>query len=179
MFSLQPPLKVFILLLLKNIKLVNWWEISPYTVTPIYTIKITITVTQKQLKKTRTQNLLFAVGQFAIFSHSHGLLLNVVLREKSRLTSDHLHDGSWNDHLFNGLIGASGLPLFRRNDLEVNQRQNCGMRRWDQSAFNTGDQSLQVQCHKIWQSIHVGFKNLLKLCSSSCHEEEIISWPNS
>lgn len=82
-------------------------------------------------KKNQIQNLLFAVGQFAIFAHSHGLLLDVVLCEKSWLTSDHLHDGSGNNHLVDGLIGAPGLPLFRRNDLEVNQREKYRMRSFD------------------------------------------------
>lgn len=52
-----------------------------YTVTPIYVIRISYRKAIK--KKNQIQNLLFAVCQFAIFSHSHGLLLDVVLCEKS------------------------------------------------------------------------------------------------
>lgn len=81
-------------------------------------------VTQKHLNKHTIQNLLFTIGQFAILSNSHGLLLDVVLREKSWLTSYHLHDGSRNHHLFNSLIRAPGLPLFRRNDLKLTRERN-------------------------------------------------------
>lgn len=101
----------------------------------IYVIRIIYTKATK--KKNLIWNLPFTVGQFAIFAHSHGLLLNVVLSEKSRLTGDHLHDGRRNDHIFDGLVGASGLPLFRRNDLEVNQRERYGMSRRDEAKGGT------------------------------------------
>lgn len=62
-------------------------------------------------------DLLLAVGQLAILSHSHRLLLDVVLSKQPRLPSHHLRDGGWNHHVFNGVVALPWLPALWGNHL--------------------------------------------------------------
>lgn len=62
-------------------------------------------------------DLLLAVGQLAVLANGHGLLLDVVLSEQSRLSSHHLRDGSWNYHVLYAVIIPPRLPALWRNHL--------------------------------------------------------------
>lgn len=55
---------------------------------------------------------LVCVGGFAELANSHGLLLNVVLGEQTRLACYHLLDGRWDHQIIDVVIGASGFPVF-------------------------------------------------------------------
>lgn len=62
-------------------------------------------------------NLLLAVSHLSIFAHSHGFFLDIVLGEQTGLTSHHLRYGSWNHHVFNGVISPPWLPALWGNHL--------------------------------------------------------------
>lgn len=60
---------------------------------------------------------LVAVGQPAELLHGERLLLDVVLSEEPRLASHHLLNGRLDDEVVDVVVGASGLPAFRRDHL--------------------------------------------------------------
>lgn len=62
-------------------------------------------------------HILLTVGQAAVFAHSHGLLLDVVLCEKPRLPRHHLLYGCWDDHIIDVVICLPWLPLLGWDDL--------------------------------------------------------------
>lgn len=66
---------------------------------------------------TNEGNLLLAVSQLAIFTHGHWFLLDVILREQTRLAGHHLHDGSWDHHVLDSVVGLPRLPSLWRNHL--------------------------------------------------------------
>lgn len=60
---------------------------------------------------------LITVGYLAELSHSHGLLLYVVLSKEARLPRHQLLDGGRNNQVIDIIIGGSWLPLLWRNNL--------------------------------------------------------------
>lgn len=60
---------------------------------------------------------LVTVGELAELVDGHGLLLDVVLREETRLTRHHLLDGRRDDQLIDVVVRAPGLPPLGRDDL--------------------------------------------------------------
>lgn len=66
---------------------------------------------------TNNGNLLLTVSQLAIFTHSHRLLLDIILCEQTRLSRHYLHDGSWDHHVLDSVVALPRLPSLWRNHL--------------------------------------------------------------
>lgn len=88
-------------------------------------------------------DLLLAIGQLAVFTHSHRFLLNVVLGEQTRLTRHHLADGSWNHHVLDCVIGLAWLPSRRGNHLEKKKKRRLTFTR------SADSKSIQIQSMQI------------------------------
>lgn len=63
-------------------------------------------------------NWLVQVGGLAELVDRHWLLLDVVLREQSRLACHHLLNGSRNHQIIDVVVCLPGFPTFRRNNLQ-------------------------------------------------------------
>lgn len=68
-------------------------------------------------RETALTHILLTVGEAAVLPHGHGLLLDVVLREKPRLARHHLLNRCWDDHVIDVIVCLPWLPLLGWNDL--------------------------------------------------------------
>lgn len=82
---------------------------------------------------TRTSYLLLTVSQLAVFTHSHWLLLDVILREQTRLASHYLRDRSWDHHVLDGVVGLPRLPSLWRNHLKKSLKFCVLQKIWGQT----------------------------------------------
>lgn len=95
-------------------------QLKGYTLNEKWKRSLCISKLTTGTRFTNDGNLLLTVSQLAIFTHSHRLLLDVILREQTRLAGHHLHDGSWDHHVLDSVVGLPRLPSLWRNHLRNN-----------------------------------------------------------